>query len=150
MQGPRLPSHGAGRQITLQRLERPTKKEHEQDDDGREDQQGREAGDGEQQGPHTPPPPLSDQLDVLDDTGENSSTRCRSLGDDEKSNTCKRPSKTRLNKTVQWSRRHLRFIGPGLSECGCQDVFLCCLLNELSLSSCKCSVSASDITDFQT
>lgn len=101
----------------VQRLERPPKKEYERDDGGREDQQVPEAGDEEQNGPETPTLPPSDQIDVLDDTGENSSTRCRGLRDDEKSDTCKRPSKTRLNKTVQWSRRHLRFIGPGLSEC---------------------------------
>lgn len=119
MQGPRLSSHGAGRQITLQRLERPTKKEHERDDGGREDQQVPEQAIGSSMVRTVPSPPLSDQIDVLDDTGESCSSRCRSLGDDEKSDTGKRPSKTRLNKTVQWSRRHLRFIGPGLSECRC-------------------------------
>lgn len=110
-----MPSHGAGRQISVQPLERPAKTEHERDGK-REEQQLPEAGSST---PSMPP----DQIDVLDDTGGPPSTRRRSPGDiDEKNSnalldTCKkRPSKARLNKTVEWSRRHLRFIGPGLSE----------------------------------
>lgn len=116
MQGPRLPSHGAGRQITLQRLASPEKKEHEQDG-----QQPPEADDGirHSAGSSAIQP---DMIEVLHDPGEPPSTRCRDHDDDEKQgafpDTCWKgsTSRNRLDKAVRWSRRHLRFVGPGLSK----------------------------------
>lgn len=116
MQGPRLPSHAAGRQITLERLARPEQKEHEQDahripeaDDG----DLRSAGNS---GTST------DITGVAHDPGEPPSMRCRDQDDcakeDGSSDTCRKGSASanRLNRALRWSRRHLRFVGPGLSE----------------------------------
>lgn len=118
MQGPRLPSHAAGRQITLQRLEVPPKR----DDGQREDNGSREgqAPDDGRQGDaaSTPSPPLLDNIAVIDTGGGSSREQARDEEDGSSSaDTCSRRSsrKTRLNKTITWGRRHLRFIGPGLS-----------------------------------
>lgn len=130
MQGPRLPSHGAGRQITLHRLEKPLRKEEErqdEDDTAGQNEDSREA----RRHPSTRSPPLDEDIGVVDTGGTAAAPMPARHLEDASSDTCssKRSpsqSRTRLNKTVAWGRRHLRFIGPGLSECRTSFICMCC------------------------
>lgn len=141
MQGPRFPSHKTSNTlITLHRPDQSPKKERhhreEDDRDGRSDgdrdrdrqqqqQQQDEDNPKQQRAPpeeQVAPPPIPPQPDAIElleynglDPGGTGDAGGAG-GNDE--STCRRSirSSSRTNKVVQWGRRHLRFIGPGLSE----------------------------------
>jgi hypothetical protein len=130
MQGPRLLSHSADSRITLQRLERPPPQKDPLYEEALEADKSRIIDDDHQRA-QTPPRSLLEDIRIGDDTGGTASQGTATDEDGRKPDTCRRrrPS-SRISRTIEWGRRHLRFIGPGLSRCRSWAIYLpACLDN---------------------